>query len=113
MGRQIDKGIKEGLLAGITQKQKDAVVKAMARIMEDSYRRGLQHGVLFHRLEGLSDSETFRLRHTPSLDLSPENKMGRINPRKTWCASQERLEIEYYADLNRMGLLEYWRNQAP
>ena len=69
--------IAEGIALDLSQlsaRQKQALIKLMARISEASYRRGFQQGVTV-ALSGEADAESAaRLRRWPSFDRSPRGE---------------------------------------
>ena len=66
----VTKGFRDGRFLSLSERDQRDVLKLMARVAEQAYRRGAQQGA------GLAQRPTFRAdlgewRYKPSLDLSP------------------------------------------
>jgi hypothetical protein len=90
-------GFRDGRFLSLSERDKRDVLKLMARVAEQAYRRGAQQGA------GLAQRPSFRAdlgewRYRPSLDLSPWVD----SPRMT--TSLERLDGECGEGLRRIGL---------
>lgn len=90
-------GFRDGRFVSLSERDKRDVLKLMARVVVQSYRRGAQQGA------GLAQRPSFRAelgewRYGPSLDLSPWVD----GPRMT--TSLERLDGECGEALRRIGL---------
>ena len=93
----VTKGFRDGRFLSLCERDQRDVLKLMARVAEQAYRRGAQQGA------GLEQRPSFRAdlgewRYKPSLDLSP----WLDRPRMT--ASLERLDGECGEELRRIGL---------
>ena len=95
--------IHEGIhldLSSIPKRQKKAIVKFMARIMEDSYRRGWEHGLN----EDIGEVEhPFKLRFFRSLDKCPNPKTAKQKDSMI-PITIDRLYAEYQKSLQEIGL---------
>jgi hypothetical protein len=92
----VTKGFRDRRFLSLSERDKRDILKLMARVAEQAYRRGAQQGV------GLAQSPFFRAdlgewRYKPSLDLSPWID----SPRMT--TSLERLDGECGEELRRIG----------
>ena len=93
----VTKGFRDGRFLSLSARDKRDVLKLMARIAEQAYRRGAQQGAgLAQRLFFRADLGEWR--YQPSLDLSPWVD----SPRMT--TSLERLDGECGEVLRRIGL---------
>lgn len=95
---EVMKGFRQGRFSPLSDRDKRDIVKVMARVAEQAYRRGVQQGA------GLLGRPSFRSdlwewRYTPSLDLSPCVD----SPRAT--TSLDRLQTECGGELRELGLL--------
>jgi hypothetical protein len=93
----VTKGFRDGRFLSLSERDQRDVLKLMARVAEQAYRRGAQQGA------GLAQRPSFRAdlgewRYKPSLDLSP----WLDRPRMT--TSLERLDGECGEELRRIGL---------
>jgi hypothetical protein len=93
----VTKGFRDGRFASVAERDRRDLLKLMARVAEQAYRRGAQQGA------GLADRPSFRAdlgawRYTPVLDLSPWIDSPRVT------TSLERLEAECGEGLRRLGL---------
>ena len=94
---EVTKGFRDGRFLSLSERDRRDVLKLMARVAEQAYRRGAQQGA------GLAQRPSFRAdlgewRYKPSLDLSPWID----RPRMT--TSLERLDGECGEELRRLGL---------
>jgi hypothetical protein len=92
----VTKGFRDRRFLSLSERDKWDILKLMARVAEQAYRRGAQQGV------GLAQRPCFRAdlgewRYKPSLDLSPWVD----SPRMT--TSLERLDGECGEELRRIG----------
>ncbi|MFO1155178.1 MAG: hypothetical protein U1E42_16175 [Rhodospirillales bacterium] len=92
----VTKGFRDGRFVSVAERDRRDLLKLMARVAEQAYRRGAQQGA------GLADRPSFRAdlgawRYTPALDLSPWIDSPRVT------TSLERLEAECGEDLRRLG----------
>jgi hypothetical protein len=92
----VTKGFRDGRFSSLSKRDGRDILKLMARIAEQAYRRGTQQGA------GLAHKPYFRAdlaewRYKPSLDLSPWVD----SPRTT--TSLERLDGECGDGLRRLG----------
>jgi hypothetical protein len=93
----VTKGFRDGRFLSLSKRDQRDVLKLMARVAEQAYRRGAQQGAgLAHRPSFRADLGEWR--YKPSLDLSP----WLDRPRMT--TSLERLDGECGEDLRRIGL---------
>ena len=93
----VTKGFRDRRFLSLSERDKQDMLKLMARVAEQAYRRGAQQGA------GLARRPWFRAdlgqwRYEPSLDLSP----WLDSPRMT--TSLERLDGECGEELRRIGL---------
>jgi hypothetical protein len=93
----VTKGFCDGRFLSLSERDQRDVLKLMARVAEQAYRRGAQQGA------GLAQRPSFRAdlgewRYTPSLDLSPWLDRPRLT------TSLERLDGECGEGLRRIGL---------
>lgn len=94
---EVAKGFRQGRFFDLADRDKRDLLRLMARVAEQAYRRGVQQGA------GLADKPTFRRdlwewRYRPSLDLSP------WIDRPTTTTSRARLEAECGGQLRQLGL---------
>jgi len=90
----------DGVLAGLTREQKQAVVKLMARISEASYRRGAQQGVTFQRDRAADlPISMASWRYDTRQDISPWLDSNMVEN------AEDRLMREYRPALREAGLL--------
>ena len=94
---EVTKGFRDVRFLSLSERDRRDVLKLMARVAEQAYRRGAQQGA------GLAQRPSFRAdlgewRYKPSLDLSPWID----RPRMT--TSLERLDGECGEELRRIGL---------
>lgn len=102
MSYMIRKGMESfSLSSKLTKQEKRKLIKLMARIQEDAYRRGAQQAATLQKYgEIVSDLAMYRFEK--SLDKSPMLGNGKINP--CFPSSIDRLEIEYGPQLYDFGL---------
>ena len=92
----VTKGFRDGRFLSLTERDRKDLLRLIARIAEQAYRRGAQQGAgLAHRPWFRADLGEWR--YTPSLDVSPWVD----SPRMT--TSLERLDGECGEDLRRLG----------
>ncbi len=92
----VTKGFRDGRFVSVAERDRRDLLKLMARVTEQAYRRGAQQGAgLAHRPSFRADLGAWR--YTPALDLSPWID----SPRMT--TSLERLEAECGDGLRRLG----------
>lgn len=94
---EVTKGFRDRRFLSLSERDKRDILKLMARVAEQAYRRGAQQGA------GLAQRPCFRAdlgewRYKPSLDLCP----WLDNPRMT--TSLERLDGECGEELRRIGM---------
>lgn len=99
MGRNVHSGISLDL-SGMSDRDKSKLIRLMARIMEDSYRRGAQQMEYFCR-QGYEFCDLVDLRHFASLDVSPDVEDGKT---KGADKSVDRLDMEYGYSLLKVGI---------
>jgi hypothetical protein len=92
----VTKGFRDGRFVSVAERDRRDLLKLMARVAEQAYRRGAQQGA------GLAQRPSFRAdlgawRYTPALDLSPWIDSPRVT------TSLERLEAECGEGLRRLG----------
>lgn len=92
----VTKGFRDGRFVSVAERDRRDLLKLMARVAEQAYRRGAQQGA------GLAQRPSFRAdlgawRYTPALDLSPWIDSPRVT------TSLERLEAECGDGLRRLG----------
>jgi hypothetical protein len=93
----VTKGFRDGRFVSVAERDRRDLLKLMARVAEQAYRRGAQQGAgLAHRPSFRADLGAWR--YTPPLDLSPWIDSPRVT------TSLERLEAECGEDLRRVGL---------
>ena len=103
----VTKGFRDGRFLSLSERDQRDVLKLMARVAEQAYRRGAQQGA------GLAQRPFFRAdlgewRYKPSLDLSPWIDRPRLT------TSLERLDGECGEELRRIGLpLKDMSSQSP
>ena len=93
------KGIRLDLAGKLTERERQALLRFMARMSEASYRRGLQQGKTFAD-KGAFTADPYVLRFKRSLDASPWGENAKRSP---WTA-RGRLWMEYRDSLNAVGL---------
>jgi hypothetical protein len=93
---EVAKGFRQRRFFDLSDRDKRDILKLMARVAEQAYRRGVQQGA------GLADKSSFRgdlweWRYRPSLDLSP------WVDRPTTTTSLDRLDAECGEQLRELG----------
>lgn len=102
MGRNIRKGISGLNISGqLTAIQEQDLLKLISRVMEDSYRRGVQQAITLKEC-GEFNCDVLKLRHSDSLDKSPRLETGKPMG-GTYSSSLYRLVVEYDAYLVDSG----------
>lgn len=92
----VTKGFRDGRFVSVDERDRRDLLKLMARVAEQAYRRGAQQGAgLAHRPSFRADLGAWR--YAPALDLSPWIDSPRVT------TSLERLEAESGEDLRRLG----------
>jgi hypothetical protein len=104
---EVAKGFRQRRFCDLSDRDKRDILKLMARVAEQAYRRGVQQGA------GLARKPSFRgdlweWRYRPSLDLSP------WIDRPTTTTSLERLDAECGEPLRELGFVKndgdgWWR----
>jgi hypothetical protein len=94
--REVAKGFRQRRFFALSDRDKRDILKLMARVAEQAYRRGVQQGA------GLASKSSFRgdlwaWRYGPSLDLSP------WVDRPTTTTSRDRLDAECGEQLQQLG----------
>jgi hypothetical protein len=103
---EVAKGFRRGRFLDLSDRDKRDMLKLMARVAEQAYRRGVQQGA------GLAGKPSFRgdlweWRYRPSLDLAPWVDSP------TTTTSLERLDAECGGQLRELGLDSgdrWWRS---
>jgi hypothetical protein len=109
---EVAKGFRQWRFFDLSDRDKQDILKLMARVAEQAYRRGVQQGA------GLAGKSSFRgdlweWRYRPSLDLSPWVD----SPMTT--TSLDRLDAECGKQLRELGLFKndgndrWWRSVWP
>lgn len=104
--KSINHGIQDGILEGLSEREKKAVLKLMARISEASYRRGFQQGAKFSKDDAVGEqSDIAEWRYGHQLDMAPTHKEILGPKRKTpWQDAAWRLDAEFGMNLADIGL---------
>ena len=101
----VTKGFRDQRFLSLSERDKRDILKLMARVAEQAYRRGAQQGA------GLAGKPSFRgdlweWRYRPSLDLSP------WVDHPTTTTSLDRLDAECGEQLRELGLVKDAANES-
>ena len=101
----VTKGFRDQRFLSLSERDKRDILKLMARVAEQAYRRGAQQGA------GLAGKPSFRgdlweWRYRPSLDLSP------WVDHPTTTTSLDRLDVECGEQLRELGLVKDAANES-
>ena len=76
MGRSIREGLSDLKMPELNSAQGNKLLRMIARIMEDSYRRGAQQAVTLQQHKEFN-CDILKVRHQDSLDKSPRLETGK------------------------------------